>query len=102
MTNHTDPPCSCVPTPARSLKTGIAWITCNGCRERWTGLGPCHCAACHNTFTSPTGFDMHRRGGQCRYPADAGLVPIERLHWTGWGRPGEPPERHTLEDYDRV
>jgi hypothetical protein len=34
-----------------------------------------HCAAegCHITFGSVTGFDRHRRGGQCLYPAGIGM-----------------------------
>lgn len=26
-----------------------------------TGLSTCHCAGCHQTFTSVTAFDMHQR-----------------------------------------
>lgn len=35
--------------------------TCR-CGARWTGENPCHCATCHLTFRSATGFDRHRRG----------------------------------------
>lgn len=27
-----------------------------------------HCSACHRTFGGITGFDRHRRGGQCLSP----------------------------------
>jgi hypothetical protein len=39
--------------------------TCGGCSAVWYGGGICHCAACHRTFRSITGFDHHRRGGHC-------------------------------------
>lgn len=61
--------------------------TCR-CGTTWTGLTPAHCASCHTTFTSPTAFDRHRRAGQCLTPSAAGLVPIDRKTWTGYGWPG--------------
>lgn len=35
---------------------------CLGCAKEWGGLLACHCAVCHETFTSTTGFDKHRTG----------------------------------------
>lgn len=58
------------------------------CGATWTGLTAAHCATCHTTFTSTTGFDRHRRAGQCLTPEAAGLVPIHRKTWTGYGLPG--------------
>lgn len=36
-----------------------------------------HCAAdgCHRTFGGITGFDRHRRGGECLDPAGLGMHP---------------------------
>jgi hypothetical protein len=56
-------------------------ITCNGCTRTWTGLSPCHCAGCHITFNSLRPFDIHRRSGECRSPADSGLVLSESGYW---------------------
>lgn len=40
-----------------------------------SGLGTCHCAGCHRTFTSISAFDLHQRidGGRnvCLDPAEA-------------------------------
>lgn len=49
--------------------------TCARCAARWTGTRSAHCAACHETFTSASGFDRHRVGGACVDPAGVGLVP---------------------------
>lgn len=27
-----------------------------------------HCGTCHETFGGVTGFDVHRKGGQCQTP----------------------------------
>lgn len=32
-----------------------------------------HCAVCHQTFGGVTGFDHHRRDGQCIQPAGLGM-----------------------------
>lgn len=34
--------------------------TCNGCTATWTGTSPCHCAACHQTWSGIGLFDKHR------------------------------------------
>jgi hypothetical protein len=47
--------------------------TCR-CGARWTGLSRAHCAACHDTFTTVTNFDRHRRNGRCVDPASVGLI----------------------------
>ena len=62
-------------------------ITCGRCPAWWTGLGSAHCVGCHESFTSVSAFDLHRRGGECRHPADVGLVPADKS-WPGWQHPG--------------
>jgi len=78
--------------PRRPQTPGMAipaWIECNGCAHRWTGLSACHCPACHRTFTGIGAFDRHRCAGACQPPANVGLVRIRRGRWQGWGQPGE-------------
>lgn len=65
----------------------VARYRCGGCALWWTALGAAHCAGCHETFTSVSGFEKHRRGGQCLTPAEVGLVPADRK-WPGWALPG--------------
>lgn len=43
--------------------------TCGGCVTRWTSRSLCHCGACHASFRTLGGFDLHRRGGVCADPA---------------------------------
>ena len=67
--------------------------SCNGCNARWGGLRTAHCSACHQTFTTPTAFDLHRSGSHadetrhCISPADVGLVDAGR-QYPCWGYPG--------------
>lgn len=46
---------------------------CGGCDNRWRGLSRAHCAACHRTWSTVSGFDKHRRDvngkGTCLDPA---------------------------------
>ena len=63
------------------------WGACARCGDRWTGRTICHCPTCCRTFSSASAFDAHRRGGRCRNPSDAGLVPVDKQHWSGWGWP---------------
>lgn len=77
------------PTLDRLAEKATRWTTCSGCDNKWTGLSTCHCAGCHRTFTGITAFDHHRVGGKCVDPAERGLVPAVRRHWTGWGWPGD-------------
>jgi hypothetical protein len=65
------------------------FVVCGGCGSRWTGLSVCHAKCCHRTFSSLSGFDQHRVGAQCCDPKTRGLVPISRLHWSGFGRAGD-------------
>ena len=64
------------------------------CGARWSGEAIAHCATCHLTFGSVSGFDDHRdrRGdGRCRKPDELrtrGLEPNDAGHW----RRPRPPE----------
>lgn len=65
---------------------------CGSCTTRWNGSNTAHCGGtrgCHQTFTSPRGFDRHRRDGACVNPAEAGLVAIDRVGYTAWGYPAD-------------
>lgn len=75
-------------------------ISCIGCSTTWTGLAACHCSVCHTTFSSITGFDMHRkrRLGEpddgpvtCRTPQDMKLVYHEQRGV--WATPYNGPPR---------
>lgn len=62
---------------------------CGGCDRRWTGLKECHCATCHEHFSTVTNFDAHRVNGRCVKPAKAkiggrSLKAVERSHGTVW------------------
>jgi hypothetical protein len=88
---------------------------CNGCSGWHTaGLSACHCTLCHETFTTPSGFDRHRqepgrsragksRGGKpvpdgvtvpCREPAAVGLARIEPFG--NWAHPATDADRERL------
>ena len=75
---------------ARATTGGWEWATCGGCTTRWRGISRCHCGACHETFTSITGFDMHRKAGRCVPPAAAGLIQRSDDLWRKdeWQRSG--------------
>jgi hypothetical protein len=78
-----------LPTPGSALPEGH--VRCR-CGAYWTGHRAAHCAACHVTFTSVSGFDHHRIDGRCHDPAARGLVLIEKGTATrraGFGFPGE-------------
>ncbi len=60
------------------------------CGAKWSGGETAHCAAdCHLNFSTARSFDRHRKDGQCRPPADIGLVERERRGYTVWGQPGD-------------
>jgi hypothetical protein len=77
---------------------------CHGCDRRWTGALEAHCSRCHESFGSPRGFDMHRRGSagdrRCADPSTlqrkdghAPLVAVERksgVVWVEWSRREHP------------
>ena len=53
-------------------------LNTHSCGARWGGAGRCHCAGCHETFSSDSAWTRHRRGLACRDPRDAGLVAAEQ------------------------
>lgn len=59
--------------------------TCGKCPAQWTGTQPCHCSACHQTFSGITTFDAHRvanaHRGKCKQPARMDLVKNEKGIW---------------------
>ena len=48
-------------------------LGCGRCDVRWTSMTAAHCPTCHETFVNCRGFDLHREGGRCVPPKDAGL-----------------------------
>lgn len=69
----------------------------HACGARWSRAGACHCASCHRTFTSLSGFDTHRRGMQCLDPENIvtssgkKIDMVQRTDKAGcvmWGFPG--------------
>ncbi|NMO00854.1 hypothetical protein HH308_06455 [Gordonia sp. TBRC 11910] len=72
-------------------------IRCPRCPAWWTGRAACHCSGCHETFTSVSGFDAHRRGSACKTPQETGLVRADR-DWPGWQHPGNNPIYSAGED----
>lgn len=38
-----------------------------------------HCGACHRTFGAVSGFDRHRRAGECLDPAALGMAEGGRI-----------------------
>lgn len=48
-----------------------------------TGISPnqAHCTICHNTFSSVTGFDRHRKAGACLDPRTLGMSLNARNIW---------------------
>jgi hypothetical protein len=61
---------------------------CGRCGARWAGERTAHCAAmCHQTFSSPSAFYLHRVGGECRDPASRKLVLRQRAGYEVWSEP---------------
>lgn len=58
------------------------------CGRWWTGAERSHCGSCHETFSSLTAFERHRRGLRCNEPTDVGLVARAKPFGTLWGLPG--------------
>ncbi|MBO0676878.1 hypothetical protein JRC04_05335 [Mycolicibacterium sp. S2-37] len=76
------------------------------CGAEWAGFNTGHCAACHQTFTGITAFDLHRTGSfsesgeriidkgkteprgprRCLPPAEVGLTDAGR-RYPCWGSP---------------
>lgn len=61
---------------------------CARCDERWNGKKTSHCGGCHETFSTPSTFDIHRRNGECLNPAFLQtLVRQGRAGYAVWGYP---------------
>ena len=75
---------------------------CVDCAREWTGHSTCHCAACHRTFTSLSGFDAHQtiEGSGVRCTDPAGMCRkngnpvfqwnVRREMWSMWSDGGHP------------
>ena len=64
-------------------------INTHSCGARWTGASRAHFAGCHQTFSSDSAWQMHRRGLACRAPEDSGLIASNNPHGgVIWKRPG--------------
>lgn len=59
---------------------------CRDCHATWSGTRLAHCAACHRTFGGVSGFDDHRKDGQC---IDPGTLkrPQHLVPHPKWGTP---------------
>lgn len=62
------------------------------CGTRWSGSTTAHCSQCHITCSGVRTFDVHRRGGVCRPPADCGMSLVPGRAYQCWGYPGEVAE----------
>lgn len=62
------------------------------CGTRWGGANTSHCGSCHVTFSAVGPFDLHRRGGGCLTPQEAGLQLIGGRPYDCWGREWAPGE----------
>lgn len=61
---------------------------CQTCEKQWTGYKAEHCASCHETFSSTTAGDEHRKG---KFP-DGRYCDTSDLEWNEkrqlWKLPG--------------
>lgn len=57
------------------------------CGKNWTGSRRCHCVTCHETFSSASAFDKHRKNFKCLAPASRSLVLVDGY----WGQAGNKP-----------
>lgn len=67
-------------------------MSCAGCSTKWGGFKTCHCTACHETFSTISNFDRHRKTGKCQPPKDCGLVRRENGAWC------MPSDGHSFRD----
>lgn len=52
-----------------------------------------HCTVCHRTFGGVSGFDAHRRNGQCLDPVTLGMIERDRV----WRTPMADEARRRLD-----
>jgi hypothetical protein len=57
------------------------------CGRWWTGSERSHASCCHETFSSLSAFEAHRRGLRCNPPESVGLVAREKPFGRIWGWP---------------
>lgn len=67
------------------------------CGRWWTGNERSHCSGCHETYSSLSAFDAHRKGGQCHAPAAVGLIARRKPFGDLWGWPA-PEGGHRFHD----
>ena len=77
--------------PTRRAEDRTVHGSCSICGTAWRGELVCHCASCHLTFRSVSGFDEHRTGGRCRTTAQLAERGLEPNADGQWRRP-RPPE----------
>ncbi|WP_394620927.1 hypothetical protein JNUCC0626_18075 [Lentzea sp. JNUCC 0626] len=91
------------------------------CGRTWTGTVSAHCACCHEHFSTPKNFDLHKPKARkpngepgCRKPAvmtrerqDGTVVPLFKATegvygttWVGWTE--ESPYQGTFEDGESI
>lgn len=64
------------------MALGQTPATCGGCDNTWTGLEPCHCSRCLETFGGIRGFDLHRSRGKCLHPRQLShMSKNTKGHW---------------------
>jgi hypothetical protein len=77
----------------RLHQKGNKVTTCRHCKRSWTGESAAHCGGdskgnggCPNTFTSVSGFDLHRRNGECIDPTKLPRMEVKvRSNGNQWG-----------------
>lgn len=65
------------------------------CGKTWTGVTRAHCGACHETFNSDGGADIHRVGRfgvdrRCLPPASVGMVERDGVWYMPAPEGGHP------------
>lgn len=80
------------PAPANAIVHGE-------CGRWWTGAERSHASCCHETFSSLSAFEVHRRGLRCNPPETVGLVAREKPFGTLWGWPA-PEGGYAFHDDD--
>ncbi|WP_019358020.1 FDXHR family putative zinc-binding protein [Streptomyces sp. AA1529] len=66
------------------------------CGRWWTGNERSHASCCHETFSSLSAFDAHRRGGHCNPPHTVGLIARPKPFGPLWGWPAPEGGHNTL------
>lgn len=64
------------------------------CGRWWTGAERSHASCCHETFSSLSAFDAHRKGARCNPPASVGLIARTKPFGALWGWPAPETGHH--------